>query len=277
MQLVFEKYQGTGNDFIILDNRDGQYSVLQQHQIAFLCDRKFGIGADGLMLMNASVDYDFEMVYYNADGKTSSMCGNGGRCMVQFAARHGIHRYTYRFIAVDGMHEAEIAQNGQIRLKMQDVHQVAYHAHHMILDTGSPHLVQFVQHLHDVDVFESGRNIRYSDAFRENGINVNFAEEMSDGVVHARTYERGVEDETLSCGTGVTAVALMAAHNEKAFNQVLVKTPGGTLSVEFTKHSDQHFTDIWLCGPAEQVFSGTIDLSKKIVVETSSSTNTAQS
>jgi len=276
MQLAFEKYQGTGNDFIILDNRTGDYSSLQQDQITFLCDRKFGIGADGLMLMNASADYDFEMVYYNADGKTSSMCGNGGRCMVQFAAQHDIHRYTYRFIAVDGVHEAEITQDGLIRLKMQDVHQVDYHAHHMILDTGSPHLVQFVQHLNDVDVFESGRNIRYSEAFRENGINVNFAEELADGVVSARTYERGVEDETLSCGTGVTAVALMSAHNEKAFNRVLIKTPGGSLSVEFNKHTDQHFTDIWLCGPAERVFSGTIDLSTKTSVEPSSSINTAQ-
>lgn len=276
MQLAFEKYQGTGNDFIILDNREGHYSDLRQDQIAFLCDRKFGIGADGLMLMNASDDYDFEMVYYNADGKTSSMCGNGGRCMVQFAASHGIHRYTYRFTAIDGIHEAEIAQDGHIRLKMQDVQQVEYHAHHMILNTGSPHLVQFVQHLQDVDVFESGRNIRYSDAFKENGINVNFAEELTDGIVHARTYERGVEDETLSCGTGVTAVALMSAHHEQAFNRVLIKTPGGTLSVEFNKHSDQLFTDIWLCGPAEFVFRGTIELPKKIAVEPSSS-NTAQS
>jgi diaminopimelate epimerase len=260
MLFEFEKYQGTGNDFIIVDNRGSLYDALREEQIAFLCDRRFGIGADGLMFMNQAAEADFEMVYFNADGKPSTMCGNGGRCMVRFAEQHGIHRYTYRFNAIDGEHEAEITQDGLIRLKMTDVQQVAYHTHHMLLNTGSPHLVQYVQQLKDVDVFESGRNIRYSPAFEKEGVNVNFVEMLAEGQIAVRTYERGVEDETLSCGTGVTAAALMAAHREQSFNRIAVKTPGGNLSVEFQKQNDQHFTDIWLCGPAEFVFKGTMNL-----------------
>ena len=260
MQIEFYKYQGTGNDFIILDNRDHKYNNITNKQIGFMCNRKFGIGADGLMLMNNKEGYDFEMIYYNSDGNTSTMCGNGGRCMIQFAYNRGIHQYTYRFMAIDGEHEAEMDKDNLIRLKMQQVKEVDLQNGYAILNTGSPHFVKFVRELDDVDVVASGRIIRESKPFAEEGINVNFVENIDDDSIFVRTYERGVEDETLSCGTGVTAAALVSAHNERGFNRVEVKTIGGKLSVEFNKISDNEFDDIWLCGPAEFVFKGEIEL-----------------
>lgn len=260
MKIEFSKYQGVGNDFVILDNRDGKYSGLTAKQVAHLCNRKFGIGADGLMLLNTKPDYDFEMKYYNADGKESSMCGNGGRCLVRFANQVGIHKSIYKFIAIDGDHLAEIDNDGWIRLKMQDVNKIEEHAAHYILNTGSPHFVKFAANVHDIDVVETGREIRYSPAFEKEGINVNFVEMMKNDSIFVRTYERGVEDETLSCGTGVTASALVAAHNDNGFNRVEVKTPGGHLSVEFDKADEDHYTNIWLCGPAEFVYKGEIEL-----------------
>ena len=155
MKIEFYKYQGTGNDFIILDNRTGLYDSINNKQVAKLCDRKFGIGADGLMLMNSKEGFDFEMKYFNADGNQSSMCGNGGRCMVQFAYHMGIHNYTYRFLAVDGLHEAEIDNKKEIKLKMKDVTALENSHHHFILNTGSPHFVTFVTDILNVDVFES--------------------------------------------------------------------------------------------------------------------------
>jgi len=261
MEIEFCKYQGTGNDFIILDNRDGQVPELDTKQVSLLCDRRFGIGADGLMLMNRKEGYDFEMIYFNADGKPGSMCGNGGRCMVRFAMDRGIHKTSYHFMAIDGEHEAEIEHaNNHVRLKMQNVYEVEDHATYAVLNTGSPHFVKFASNVSAIDVVETGRDIRYSKAFAAEGINVNFVETVDEDGIFVRTYERGVEDETLSCGTGVTASALMSAHNAKGFNRVEVRTPGGNLSVEFNKISDQHFEDIWLCGPAEFVFKGTYTL-----------------
>ncbi len=260
MHIEFYKYQGTGNDFIILDNRDHKYDNITNKQVGFMCNRKFGIGADGLMLMNNKEGYDFEMIYYNSDGNTSSMCGNGGRCMIQFAYHRGIHQYTYRFMAIDGEHEAEMDKDNLIRLKMQNVKEVDLQNGYAILNTGSPHFVKFVRELDEVDVAASGRIIRTSKPFAEEGINVNFVENIDDDSIFVRTYERGVEDETLSCGTGVTAAALVSAHNERGFNRVEVKTIGGKLSVEFNKISDNEFDDIWLCGPAEFVFKGEIEL-----------------
>lgn len=260
MQLTFYKYQGTGNDFIILDNRNNEVGQLSQKQINDLCDRKFGIGADGLMLLCTKEDYDFEMIYYNADGNPSSMCGNGGRCLVKFAYDLGIHKSLYKFLAIDGEHEAEIDTKGIVRLKMQDVSEVEEHSSHSILNTGSPHFVKFATHVKDIDVVESGRAIRYSKAFEQKGINVNFVEKLDGSTIFVRTYERGVEDETLSCGTGVTAAALVSAHNDNGFNDVAIKTPGGNLHVEFEKMSETHFTNIWLCGPATFVFKGQIEL-----------------
>jgi diaminopimelate epimerase len=260
MKVAFQKYQGTGNDFIIIDNYHIQSPVLSAKEIKKLCDRHFGIGADGLMLLSKKEGYDFEMLYYNSDGNESSMCGNGGRCLVKFAHDSGIHKSKYHFIATDGEHEAEIDLDGTVSLKMKDVDKVEYHNNHAILNTGSPHFVKFAQEVKDIDVVDSGRGIRYSSQFEEEGINVNFVETLDEDSIYVRTYERGVEDETLSCGTGVTAAALLSAHNENGFNTVDVKTPGGNLSVEFNKADDEHFTDIWLCGPAVLVFKGEVEI-----------------
>ncbi len=260
MKIEFFKYQGTGNDFVILDNRSEKYSQITTDQVRKICHRRFGIGADGLMLLNKHDKLDFEMIYYNADGNPGSMCGNGGRCMVKFAKDQGMYKSTYRFIAIDGEHEADIDIHGKIRLKMNNVQQVEYHTGHAILNTGSPHFVKFASNVEEIDVVETGRDIRYSKQFEKEGINVNFVETTDQDSIFVRTYERGVEDETMSCGTGVTASALMNAHNDRGFNRVEVKTPGGFLSVEFNKLDDENYENIWLCGPAEQVYKGEIEL-----------------
>ncbi|MCW3093704.1 MAG: diaminopimelate epimerase [Ferruginibacter sp.] len=262
MIITFYKYHGTGNDFIILDNRENQWPALTTKQVKHLCDRHFGIGADGLMLLGKKEGYDFEMVYYNADGNKSSMCGNGGRCLVKFAYHRGIMKTAYKFIAVDGSHIAELDSDGTVRLRMQDVNQVAYHSSYAVLNTGSPHFVKFANEVVDIDVVATGHEIRYSKEFIPDGVNVNFVELTDEDSIYVRTYERGVEDETLSCGTGVTAAALLSAHNENGFNTVVVKTPGGYLRVEFDKIDDQHFNNIWLCGPAEFVYKGEIQIAE---------------
>jgi diaminopimelate epimerase len=258
MEIKFYKYQGTGNDFVILDNREGVYNHLTQEQIHFLCDRRFGIGADGLMLLNAATGYDFEMKYYNADGRESTMCGNGGRCLTMFAYHQGIVRTVYKFIAIDGPHEAEIDARGLVRLKMQDVPSIDESSGDYTLNTGSPHYVKMVDRLDEYNVFSKGREIRNQEAFKPSGINVNFVEVEDEHEIAVRTYERGVEDETLSCGTGVTASALVNYHNEQGFNEVTVQTRGGKLSVEFDRHPNGGYTNIWLVGPAEKVFTGTL-------------------
>ncbi|MFN5929989.1 MAG: diaminopimelate epimerase [Sphingobacteriales bacterium] len=257
--LPFYKYQGTGNDFVIIDGRM-HLPILSKAQIHFICDRRFGIGADGFMILLNKDGYDFEMTYYNADGNEGSMCGNGGRCLVKFAFDQGIHRSIYKFMAIDGEHLAEMADNGWVRLKMNDVEKVNEDHGNFILNTGSPHYVNFVNDLKDFAVTEQGKAIRYSDTFTKEGINVNFVENINDHTIFVRTYERGVEAETWSCGTGVTASALMSAHNELGFNKVDVKTLGGNLSVEYDRMGEQEFRNIWLCGPASYVFHGTIEL-----------------
>jgi diaminopimelate epimerase len=260
MTIFFHKYQGTGNDFIIIDNRESTNGHLSTKEIKHLCDRRFGIGADGLMLLGKAKGYDFSMKYYNADGKEGSMCGNGGRCMVKFAYDLGIHKSSYQFLAVDGIHEAEIDLNGVVRLKMKDVDKVQSNADHFVLDTGSPHFVKFVADANNFNVVKEGQAIRNSKKFFTEGINVNFVENIDDHTIFVRTYERGVEDETYSCGTGVTASALMAAHNDTGFNQVDVQTLGGKLSVEFDRLDEHKYANIWLSGPAEFVFKGEIAL-----------------
>lgn len=260
MKIDFYKYQGTGNDFIILDNRTSLYSALTEEQIRFLCDRRFGIGADGLMLHNQHKDFDFEMKYFNSDGKEGSMCGNGGRCMVKFANHMGLHKNTYHFIAIDGEHEAEIDDDGIVSLKMNDVTAVEKHHGDYTLNTGSPHYVKIVTDLSELDVYRKGMDIRNSSHFAKEGINVNFVETQSEDSIIVRTYERGVEDETLSCGTGVTAAALICFHNDAGFNNVNVTTKGGKLSVEYERIDDDHYENIWLCGPAEKVYQGTITI-----------------
>lgn len=260
MRVEFYKYQGTGNDFVILDNRENEFPLLTAKQVKHLCDRHFGVGGDGLMLLGKKEGYDFKMVYYNSDGNESSMCGNGGRCMVKFAYHLGIVKSAYHFAATDGDHVAEIQSNGIISLKMQDVDKVSYHTTYTVIDTGSPHFVKFAPDVADIDVVTTGNAIRYSKEFSPGGINVNFVETTNEDSIFVRTYERGVEDETLSCGTGVTASALLSAHNDNGFNTVKVRTPGGQLSVEFDKIDDQHFENIWLHGPAEFVFKGVIEM-----------------
>ena len=260
MQIRFFKYQGTGNDFIILDNRDGTYQNLTKDHVQFLCNRRFGIGADGLMLLNRHPDYDFEMKYFNADGNESSLCGNGGRSLTKFASDVGLVQTTYKFIAIDGEHEASINTDGTVALKMNDVNTVKYDHGNFILDTGSPHFVTLTSDVMHMDVRKKGRDIRYSPEFKQNGINVNFVEQTEEpDKIIVRTYERGVEDETLSCGTGVTAAALVCHHNDNGFNRVEVMTKGGMLSVEYDKTGDG-YKNIWLNGPAIKVFEGTLEL-----------------
>ncbi len=260
MNIEFQKYQGTGNDFVIMDNRDKAYDSLTKDQVRFLCDRRFGIGGDGLMLLNLHPNYDFEMKYYNSDGRESSMCGNGGRCLIKFAYDKGIHKSTYKFLAIDGDHEGSIDTDGTVALKMNDVDDVRYDHGNYILDTGSPHFVNLTTDVMHLDVYKKGREIRYSKEFEKDGINVNFVEQMDEAdKIIVRTYERGVEDETFSCGTGVTAAALVCFHNDSGFNRVEVRTKGGLLSVEFDKTGNS-YTDIWLNGPALKVFEGKIEI-----------------
>lgn len=259
MKYTFYKYQGTGNDFIILDNRDGSIQFTAE-QVNFLCDRRFGIGADGLMLLNTKADYDFEMIYYNADGKESTMCGNGGRCLTQFAFDSGIHKEKYKFIATDGEHDAFFGEKKWVHLKMKDVNTIESYGGDFILDTGSPHYIKPISNIKNIDVFKEGREIRYNNDFKEKGINVNFVENIGEDEISVRTYERGVENETLSCGTGVTASSLVFAHNESGFNRIEVTTLGGHLAVEYDKIGETSFKNIWLCGPATFVFKGEIEL-----------------
>ncbi len=258
MTVHFYKYQGTGNDFILVDNRDNSFALTTE-QIRQLCDRRFGIGADGLMTLNEKEGYDFEMKYYNSDGREGSMCGNGGRCIVKFAYHLGVHRALYRFLAADGDHEAEIDISGIVSLKMKNVQKITKYHNDFVLDTGSPHYVKLVGNVMQLDVYKKGHEIRNSKDFRESGINVNFVEQdINNDKITVRTFERGVENETYSCGTGVTASALVCYHNEIGFNEVEVKTLGGKLTVEFDRTEDDQFNNIWLCGPAERVFEGEI-------------------
>ncbi len=260
MKIKFDKYQGAGNDFILIDNRENILTGITNQRVRQMCDRHFGIGADGMMLLNSKEGFDFEMVYFNADGMEGSMCGNGGRCITQFASTLGIKKKEYLFSATDGIHKAQISLDKEIKLQMNNVTNIDFSLDHYVLDTGSPHYIKFVTGIKDFDVVTEGRKIRNSKEFAKKGINVNFVEILSDDKIFVRTYERGVEDETLSCGTGVTASALVAAHNDNGFNRVEIKTKGGDLSVEFDKKSDNEFVNIWLCGPAVFVFSGEIEL-----------------
>ncbi|MBX2932143.1 MAG: diaminopimelate epimerase [Chitinophagaceae bacterium] len=260
MNISFSKYHGTGNDFIIIDNRLNTIQLTTE-QINFLCNRKFGIGADGLMLLQNSNTNDFEMKYYNADGKEGSMCGNGGRCIVQFAHDNGLIKDNYLFLAVDGVHEASFNKDKTIRLKMQDVTFVEHRADgSFVLDTGSPHFVKQIKQLNEFNVVQEGKNIRYSNEFKQNGINVNFVQPITNDTIQVRTYERGVEDETLSCGTGVTASALVFAANENGLYKIFINTLGGNLSVEFFKENNHTYKNIWLCGSATFIFTGCITI-----------------
>ncbi|MBE7175778.1 MAG: diaminopimelate epimerase [Mucilaginibacter polytrichastri] len=260
MKLTFWKYQGTGNDFIMVDNREKRFRHNRVRVLERLCDRRFGIGGDGIIFLENEEGYDFRMDYYNADGKPGSMCGNGGRCVVAFAHHLGIFQGETRFLAVDGEHAATINADGNfVSLKMADVSRLDQDGNAWILNTGSPHYVLETAEVVQKDVAVEGRMIRNSPRYLQEGINVNFVQQEGRGYF-VRTYERGVEDETYACGTGVTAVALaMAAKSGKRGEQ---KTPirvlGGKLSVRFFA-GKKGYTDIYLEGPAERVYSGEID------------------
>ena len=259
MNLHFYKYQGAGNDFILIDNRDNGVDHRNPKLISSLCDRRFGIGGDGLMLLQNKEGYDFEMVYYNADGQPSSMCGNGGRCIVAFAKFLGVIDTETEFLAVDGPHHAKITTEGNwVSLQMIDVNDVTRDAEAYVLNTGSPHYVKLVDGLAERDMYTEGYAIRNNETYHEKGINVNFVEPMDEGYF-VRTFERGVEDETYACGTGVTAVALaMAQHKEQTGHVTTpIKVLGGNLNIRFD-YDGKVFTDIFLEGPAERVFEGDV-------------------
>ena len=265
--MQFHKYQGTGNDFVMIDDRARAFDETDQALIARLCHRRFGIGADGLILLRNKPDFDFEMVYFNADGRPSSMCGNGGRCTVAFAKFLGLISGQTHFLAVDGPHDARVEPNGTVRLRMIDVaapQRAGVGEDDVFLHTGSPHHIHFInpaegRRLAEFDVYGTGHDIRYDQAYDPTGTNVNFVEIPADPAQAwpVRTYERGVEDETLSCGTGVTAVAL-AASQRGATSPVRLQTPGGELEVSFEQLTAGGFTNVWLSGPATRVFEGTI-------------------
>ncbi|RLD30238.1 MAG: diaminopimelate epimerase [Bacteroidetes bacterium] len=258
MQHTFYKYQGTGNDFVIIDNRQDLFDKNNTTLIAHLCDRRFGIGADGFILLELDDKVDFKMIHFNADGNESSMCGNGGRCITDFASYLGIIDEKATFEAIDGIHHA-VVEDGLIKLKMHDVTQIQNFNNHVFLDTGSPHYVTCIGDIDQLNVKQEGSKIRYSRAYKDEGVNVNFVEKVNDETFSVRTYERGVEDETLSCGTGVTAVALAMHYiGETEKNLVSLNTKGGNLKVSFKKQGDS-YVNIWLIGTATQVYKGEIE------------------
>lgn len=260
MLLQFYKYHGTGNDFVMVDNRLNNFPKNDTKLIEQLCHRRFGIGADGLLLLENDNLTDFRMVYYNSDGKESSMCGNGGRCLVAFTKQMGVIENKAEFEAVDGYHYATIDTKGIVALQMKDVDTVNQQENYTFLNTGSPHHVQMVDNIKSLDVKQEGAKIRYSDLYGNAGSNVNFVHQIENDIFAVRTYERGVEDETLSCGTGVTAVAIAMHQTGKTNNNVIdLNVEGGKLKVQFDVDNGK-YTNVFLIGPATFVFEGKIDL-----------------
>lgn len=261
-KMQFHKYQGTGNDFVIIDDRDGVWkNRLSSEEIARFCDRRFGIGGDGLMLLNSHRELDFTMTYFNSDGQESSMCGNGGRCLVEFAHSLGVIDQVAKFEAIDGYHEA-IREPLQVRLKMNRPtgYQQISDSQDWI-DTGSPHLLNWSEEeVSLLDIHSLGSKWRYHQRFAPGGTNVNYIEKMNPGHLKVRTYERGVEDETLSCGTGVTACAYVnMIHEGLDSGLTQLETPGGLLQVDILNRGTE-LEEIWLIGPATFVFSGEVYL-----------------
>lgn len=256
MSMRFEKWHGTGNDFIMVLDREATFHP-DKKSIAAWCQRKFGIGADGLIIIRPHDDCDFQMIYYNADGGESTMCGNGGRCAISFANKHGLHDGKCTLMAIDGEHTG-IMGDGLIQLEMNPVASVEEIGEDYRLNTGSPHYVRFDYPGDEPSILEQARAIRNRDEYLRKGINVNFVKLTGPNSLKVRTYERGVEDETFSCGTGVVASAICAyLHQPKTGNTIYgVTTPGGQLQVRFKAAQRTHFSDIWLKGPATHVFSG---------------------
>ena len=253
MIIEFYKYQGTGNDFIMIDDREKEFDLTDNDLIASLCERRMGIGADGLILLREHDTLDFEMIYFNADGKESSMCGNGGRCIIAFAQMLEMTGNETTFMAIDGEHKGRLMDDG-IYLQMQDVKKIEGVGDGLVLNTGSPHYIEMVDELDYIDVDKQGRKIRNSVPFKKDGINVNFVLDANE--LQVRTYERGVEAETLSCGTGVVATAI-AMHYANCIEETLmnVKTKGGELTVSFEEFNGG-YRNIWLSGEASMVFAG---------------------
>jgi diaminopimelate epimerase len=260
MTIQFFKYQGTGNDFVMIDDRNEVFPIHNHELIAHLCHRRFGIGADGLIAIRKDADYDFRMIYFNADGHEGSMCGNGGRCAVKFTYDLGIISENTRFIAVDGEHLASVCDE-DVFLKMQDVKTIEQHTDYDFMNTGSPHYVTYTADIENEDIYGRGYAIRYSDEWvAKGGTNVNFVQILSEDSIFVRTYERGVEDETYSCGTGVTACAISAHLREGVQSPVGIKVLGGNLRVSFEQTAPQIFENIYLIGPAKRVFIGEINV-----------------
>ena len=258
MELTFYKYQGTGNDFVMIDNRSDFFPKEDVQLINHLCDRRFGIGGDGLILLENDTETDFKMVYYNSDGNQSSMCGNGGRCLVAFAQQIGVINNQATFMAIDGLHHASISDDGLVSLQMIDVNAIKVASDYVFMNTGSPHHVAIVDDLKNYNIKEEGAKIRYGNLYGSEGSNVNFVNQISNQIFALRTYERGVEDETLACGTGATAVAIaMNKLGKTNSNVIQLEVEGGKLEVSFDKEEDK-FTNVFLKGPAQFVFKGVI-------------------
>jgi diaminopimelate epimerase len=260
MEINFNKYEGTGNDFVMIDNRNEIFPKDNNKLIAHLCNRQFGIGGDGLILLENDNETDFKMIYFNSNGDQSTMCGNGGRCLVAFANKLQIINKEATFMAIDGLHHATISDNGIVSLQMKNVDSVDNSIDYVFLDTGSPHHVQLVSDLKNINVKENGAAIRYSELYGNSGANVNFVEQINSDTFSIRTYERGVEDETLSCGTGATAVAIaMKSIGKTTSNAININVEGGKLEVSFD-NNDGKFTNVFLKGPATFVFEGKINI-----------------
>jgi diaminopimelate epimerase len=256
MNLRFAKYHGTGNDFVMIDGRHNGINTLERHLVQRLCKRHFGIGADGLIIIHDCDGYDFEVNYYNADG-SQSLCGNGSRCAVKFAQDLGWIIDSCTFKAIDGGHEAFI-KNGLVHLLMAPVDKMESREGHVFLNTGSPHHVEWVEEVGEAPVLEKGTMIRHSEVYAPGGTNVNFVELVNDGEVNIRTFERGVENETLACGTGAVAAAL-ASTTKGLRSPIVLNAIGGQLSVTFVKN-ESSFEEIYLIGPAQAVFNGEVEI-----------------
>ena len=249
----FYKYQGTGNDFIIIDDRELNFDINNNELIASLCERRWGIGADGLILLRNNREYDFEMIYFNSDGLQSSMCGNGGRCIVDFARILGIVKNKANFLAIDGIHQAKFLED-EISLKMKDVTEIKKIEKDFLIDTGSPHYIKIIDNLEALNIEKEARIIRCSALFEYEGVNVNFVSNNSN--ISVRTYERGVEAETLSCGTGAIAVAIAMYYDKLTHESIVnINTKGGILNVCFEEFNGV-FRNIWLSGPVNMIYSG---------------------
>jgi len=260
LEIDFIKYHGAGNDFIMIDNyhNDKNLSQLTKKNVESLCHRQFGIGADGLIILQNHENYDFEMIYYNSDGGLSSMCGNGGRCIIHLAHSSGYIGDSCFFLAADGRHEGKVRE--RIELKMQPVSEIEKKSDNaFFVDTGSPHYIKLVDSVESVDLVKEAHAIRYNDEYKVHGTNVNFVEVSSDNKLAIRTYERGVEGETLACGTGIVAASLVHNHILSRCNEVIVNATGGRCSVRMDKEGSG-WKNIWLIGPAQEVYRGTIEL-----------------